>query len=240
MILKGKYSIDAPRVFTSYVLLSVIFIIWGIISIMNNYKFKYIISFFALLSIFFCIIFLHTTRRGKFNIWNNVVDTINIDSNIKYLDLGCGRGAILYLIVKRLDFINKGMGIDLWKNNDQYENNIEKTKENAIAEGVENKIELITADMMKLPFRNESFDLITSNLAIHNIKDKNGRRKALEEAYRVLKENGELIIVDIGNIKEYKLIFEELRLKDIIYKNTGYNGWWPGPWMPTYLIRGKK
>lgn len=240
MILKGKYSIDAPRVFTSYVLLSVIFIILNILSIVNNYEIKYVISFLALLGICFCIIFLHTTRRGKFNIWNSIANTININSNMKYLDLGCGRGAILYLILKRVNFISKGIGIDLWKNNDQYENNIQKTKENAIAEGVENKTELITADMMKLPFEDESFDLITSNLAIHNIKDKNGRRKALEEAYRVLKENGELIIVDIGKIKEYKSIFEELRLKNITYKNTGYNGWWPGPWMPTYLIRGKK
>lgn len=240
MTRRGKYSIDAPVVFVGYVTITVILSIISIIFVIKDYPFKYFISFIALLGVIFCCIFLHTTLKGKFKIWDEILTTINTNYDLKFLDIGCGRGAILYAVAKKINNRSKAIGIDLWRNNDQYENNIERAKMNAVAEGVANKTELVTANMMDLPFEDETFDFIISNIAIHNIRNSEGRKKALMEAYRVLKKNGELIIVDIGKNIEYKNVFEELKMKNIVYKNTGFNGWWPGPWMATYMIRGKK
>jgi ubiquinone/menaquinone biosynthesis C-methylase UbiE len=67
---------------------------------------------------------------------------------------------------------------------------------NAIAEGVRERVELVDADARCLPFPSSSFDLVVSNLAIHNIRDADERRQALSEAVRVLRPTGRLRVVD--------------------------------------------
>jgi arsenite methyltransferase len=47
------------------------------------------------------------------------------------------------------------------------------------------------------PFPDESFDVVLSSMAIHNIKGAAERGKAIDEAVRVLKLDGRLMIADI-------------------------------------------
>lgn len=56
--------------------------------------------------------------------------------------------------------------------------------------------------MIELPFENKKYDFVTASMAIHNIKPKQNRYKALDEATRVLKTEGLLIILDTGNHKK--------------------------------------
>lgn len=44
--------------------------------------------------------------------------------------------------------------------------------------------------MIELPFENKKYDFVTASMAIHNIKPKQNRYKALDEATRVLKQRG--------------------------------------------------
>lgn len=57
--------------------------------------------------------------------------------------------------------------------------------------------------MRKMPFDKEYFDIIVSSLAIHNVSEKEERKKALLEIVRVSKKGCRLAILDLANIKEY-------------------------------------
>jgi len=58
------------------------------------------------------------------------------------------------------------------------------------------RVELHTADMTALPFPDASFDVVTRALAIHNIPTADGRRRAVDEAMRVLRPGGHLLPTD--------------------------------------------
>ena len=68
---------------------------------------------------------------------------------------------------------------------DQSGNSADATRANAAAEGVADRVELHTADMTALPFEANTFDVVVSSMAIHNIGGNAGRRKAIDEAVRV-------------------------------------------------------
>ena len=84
------------------------------------------------------------------------------------------------------------VGVDLWRRTDQSGNSPEAARRNAEAEGVSGNVELSTGDMTALPFQDASFDLILSNLAVHNVKPKSQRRAVIAEAVRVLRPGGKL------------------------------------------------
>jgi len=62
---------------------------------------------------------------------------------------------------------------------------------------VRDRVDLTDADARDLPFPAASFDVVVSNLTIHNIKEDAGRKQALHEAVRVLRPGGSLRIVDV-------------------------------------------
>ncbi|KAA9157911.1 class I SAM-dependent methyltransferase [Amycolatopsis acidicola] len=138
--------------------------------------------------------YLHTTLRGKFLIWERELDRAGLNGDEDLLDLGCGRGAVLIAAAKRLP---KGhaVGVDLWTR-DQSDNRPEATLANAEAAGVADRVEVHTADIAALPFPDASFDVVTSAMAIHNISSADQRYRALDEALRVLRPGGQLLIAD--------------------------------------------
>src|SRR5215211_676591 len=110
----------------------------------------------------------HTTLRGKFLVWADLLDGLKLRGDERILDMGCGRGAVLLMAAQRLT-TGRAMGVDLWRGFDQSGNSADATRRNAVAEGVAQRIELHSGDMRALPFEDNSFDLIVSSLAIHNI-----------------------------------------------------------------------
>jgi len=84
--------------------------------------------------------------------------------------MGCGRGAVLCMVAKRLDR-GRDFGLDLWSSIAQSGNNPEATMRNLKVESVRERCRVETGNMMEMPFPDAMFDVVVSSLPIHNIKD---------------------------------------------------------------------
>jgi ubiquinone/menaquinone biosynthesis C-methylase UbiE len=164
--------------------------------------------------------YLYTTLRGKFVVWAALLDQLNLRGDERILDVGCGRGVVL-LAAQHLT-TGRAVGVDLWRSVDQSGNSAEATRRNAIAEGVADRVELHTADMTALPLEDDSFDLVVSSFAIHNIRGRAGREKAISEAVRVLRPGGRLMIVDVRATRQYQAQLAKLGMKDVARRGLGW------------------
>lgn len=182
---------------------------------------------------------LYTSRRGKFIVWAELLDELNLRGDERILDIGCGRGAVLLMAAQRLT-TGRAVGVDLWRRGDQSGNAAEATLRNAAAEGVAERIELHTADMTALPFDNNSFDIVVSNVAVHNVKGRIGRDRVIGQAVRVLRPGGRLMIADIMATGEYLEELQNLGMINVGCNNLGWRMWWSGPWLATRLVTAIK
>ena len=141
-------------------------------------------------------VYVHTTRAGKFAVWADLLDRLELKGDGRLFDIGCGRGAVLLMAAQRLPR-GRAVGVDIWSTIDQSGNAELVTRQNAEREGVAERVELHSADMRDLPFGDDSFDVVVSSLAIHNVSGAGERARALREAARVLKKDSKLAIADI-------------------------------------------
>ena len=145
---------------------------------------------------------LYDSRVAKLKERERLLDLAAIRPEDQVLDVGCGRGLMLVGAARRLS-TGRATGLDLWSQEDLSGNRPEATLENARREGVADRVEVRTGDMREMPFADASFDAVVSNVAIHNIYDREGRRKAMAEIARVLRPGGRLVIHDIRHVSDY-------------------------------------
>ncbi|WP_345605252.1 class I SAM-dependent methyltransferase [Pseudonocardia adelaidensis] len=179
-------------------------------------------------------VYLHTTVRGKLRVWERELDRAGLKGDERLLDLGCGRGAVLIAAAGRLP-AGRAVGVDLWTK-DQSGNGPAATLANAAAAGVADRVEVRTADMTALPFADGSFDVVTSALAIHNIPSPEARHRAVDEAMRVLRPGGQLLVADIGAMaRTYAAHIGRGTLRPL-----GPEYWYGGPWFGVTLLHAVK
>lgn len=225
---KGRYGIDAPYV--------PVLMMAGSLLCLGLAVFGHMASLWISAVILWLLsgIYLHTTLRGKFRVWRQLLDGLALHGDERILDLGCGRGAVLLMAA---GYVPQGraVGVDIWSGKDQSGNAMAMTEENAAAEGVADRVELHTQDMRQLPFEPDSFDLVVSSVAIHNIGTEIGRDQAIDEAWRVLRPGGRLLIADISKSHRYRQRLEGLGAS-VTWRNLGWRMWWGGPWLATVLV----
>ena len=230
---RGSYGIDAPYAPAVMGLMNVVVIVMAILS--GRWQ-TFVPALFMLGVLGF---YLHSTLRGKFVVWAELLDQLNLRGDERILDMGCGRGAVLLMAAQHLT-TGRAVGVDLWRSVDQSGNSAEAARRNAIAEGVADRVELHNGDMTALPFEDNSFDLVLSSLAIHNIKGSAGREKAVNEAARVLRPGGRLLIADIRATRQYQAKLARIGMNEVARRRLGWQFWWGGPWAPTRLVTATK
>lgn len=112
--------------------------------------------------------------------WNSIKQLFK-DSNIrplKILDIGCASG---YLTIQIASFFPRAEVVGI----DSYKSAIEYGKKNYP------NIRFKVADAHKLPFKNESFDLITCIETLEHLEAPEG---AIREIHRLLRKNGRVLI----------------------------------------------
>ena len=120
---------------------------------------------------------------GQAKLWRKkVLEKVAPQSGEKILDIAAGTGTSSMALklpgveVVAADF-SKGM----------------------LAEGKKRypELEFVFADAMKLPFKNNEFDVVTMSFGLRNVQD---RDKALGEFLRVLKPAGRLVICEFSHV----------------------------------------
>jgi len=74
---------------------------------------------------------LYSTRRGKFEVWAELLDELDLRGDEHILDIGCGRGAVLLLAAKCVPD-GRAVGADIWRRRDQVGNSRAAAERNAL------------------------------------------------------------------------------------------------------------
>jgi len=183
--------------------------------------------------------YLYATLRGKFVVWAREVDALDLTGAEQVLDLGCGRGAVLLTVARRLT-TGQAIGLDVWQAKDQSGNTEAATRRNADVEGLSDRIDLVTGDMRALPFDDASFDLVVSNLAVHNIPGADDRRTAVTEALRVLRPGGRLLLADAMHTDAYAATLRQAGALDVTVRPLGWRVWYGGPWFVVSMVTARR
>ena len=148
------------------------------------------------------LLYLVYVKVGKFRHRDRMLALYDWRGDEQVLDIGCGRGLLLVGAAKHLT-TGRASGIDIWSKVDLSGNSIEATQHNLQLEGVTDRCTLISEGAQKMSFPDATFDVILSNLCIHNIYDMKTRHQALSEIVRVLKPGGTAIVSDYKRTSEY-------------------------------------
>ena len=183
--------------------------------------------------------FFYTTRRGKFLEWQRILDGTHLRGDEMVLDVGCGRGAVLTAVARRLT-TGRVTGVDIWSTTDQSGNAKDAALRNASLERVSDRVHIETADMRALPFADATFDLVVSSLAIHNIRSNAERKRAISEAFRVMKPGGMMVIADIRATAIYADALRALGASSVERHRLGWRFWWGNPVAATTLLTASK
>ncbi len=188
-------------------------------------------------------VYLHATRRGKFHVWAELLEDLPLRGDEHCLDMGCGRGAVMAMLAR---LVPRGhvVGLDLWRTEDQSGNNSQVTWRNLMSEGVGERCELKTGDMLAMPFDDNVFDLVVSSLAIHNIDERDVRNhtrrlQAVSEAARVLKPGGRLLITDLLWTRRYAQHLHQLGMRNVEHRSLGWRFWY-APFLGADLVTATK
>lgn len=243
---KGDYGIDgsfhtisARRQATGIAIQAATLAIWSAISLARGRRVTAALTGASSLGIAAsAALYIYATKAGKFEVWNEIFDDLQLKGDETVLDMGCGRGAVLLAAAKRLPN-GRAIGVDLWQA-DQTDNSPSATEANAKLENVADRIELHTADMTALPLDDNSVDVIVSSLAIHNIPTHEGRRSALAEAMRVLRPGGRIAIADLRETRQHAAHLRESGWRNVQRRSVGWRMWYGGPWVSTSLVTATK
>lgn len=132
----------------------------------------------------------HLMSLGIDNIWRKKALKEIVDgTQQQILDVACGTGDSTIAIAKAMEPGGRVTGIDISAGM------MEPLMRKAAHEGVHDRIKLLQADALQMPFEADTFHRVTCAFGIRNFEDRN---KGLAEFLRVLKPGGRAVILELG------------------------------------------
>jgi demethylmenaquinone methyltransferase/2-methoxy-6-polyprenyl-1,4-benzoquinol methylase len=119
--------------------------------------------------------------------YKKAIGNIRLPPNAKILDLACGTGNLSFSIKNSTHNHFQCYGIDI--SEDQLKCAREKN------EKMEQNIHFSHQSIDELAFEDETFDLVITSMALHEVPPK-VRHKAIKETSRILKRGGQFLLVD--------------------------------------------
>ncbi len=209
---KPDYGIDAPKVLRNLLLFGVLGLVLGIFGPrlvqLGPVRLLPRPMFFGTGSLLLLegFLYLFYVKVGKLYHRDRILSLHSWRGDENVLDVGCGRGLLLVGAAKRMAQLSGNgtvTGVDIWSREDMSGNSEQATRRNLELEGVSDRCKLIGVAAQDLPFEDGTFDVVVSNLCLHNIYDRDARKRALRQIARVLKPGGQALISDYKLTKEY-------------------------------------
>ena len=116
-----------------------------------------------------------------------IVETANIRTGDKVLDVGCGTGDLTLTAKNYAGAFGAAYGIDASPEG------IDLARKKATRSSIEAVFEIGLIE--KIPYPNATFDVVISRLVIHHLPD-DLKQRGLAEVFRVLKPGGRVFLVD--------------------------------------------
>lgn len=180
------------------------------------------------------LLMLIYAKIGKFRHRDRMLAKVNWTGSETVLDVGTGRGLLLIGAAKRLA-TGHATGIDIWNAEDLSGNGPEALLRNIELEGVSARTTVKSENARAMDFASGSFDVVLSNLCLHNIYEKPGRREALRQIARVLKPGGVAVLSDFRHMREYA---EELEATGMKVEMGPLD--WTGTFPPLRILVARK
>lgn len=238
---KPDYGIDAPNVLRNLFLFGTACLLLGFFgpgqAHVRNVDFilrpMFLTTGFLLL-LEGCL-YLFYVKVGKHRHRDRMLSIHSWRGDESVLDVGCGRGLLLAGAVKGLSAAGRGTGIDIWSKKDMGGNSEAATRRNLEMEAVSERCTLLRVPAQEMPFPDASFDVVLSNLCLHNICDKLTRQRAVQQIARVLRPDGVAILSDYKLTGEYA---EQLRLAGLTVEKQWGNPLYTFP--PLRIVIARK
>ena len=137
----------------------------------------------------------HILSFGLDDKWRKEI-TIKLPTtrHIKVLDVATGTGDLAIMIAQQCHAKINAIDVS--------EKMLEKGREKALAEKIDEKIVFQNANVENLPFDDNTFDYCTISFGVRNFSNLN---KSLKEIYRCLKPGGKLFIIEFGKKPSNKM-----------------------------------
>ena len=128
---------------------------------------------------------------GIHRVWKDaMMDWLAPRPNTRLLDVAGGTGDISFRYLKRAGHAHATVC-------DLTEPMLVAGRQRAEADQMANSLDWVVGDAMALPFENNTFDVYTISFGIRNVTRP---QEALNEAYRVLKPGGRLMVLEFSQI----------------------------------------
>ncbi len=206
---KPDYGVDAPYVLRNLFLIGTACLLFGIFG-PHQIRFaqvtflpRPILFWTGTLLVLEGFLFLFYVKIGKFHHRDRILSLHKWRGDEQVLDVGCGRGLLLAGAAKLLSGGGRATGIDIWSKVDMGGNSEAATLQNLELEGIRDRCTLLGVPAQEMPFPDGSFDVVLSNLCLHNIYDRETRRRALQQIVGVLMPGGVAILSDYKLTGEY-------------------------------------